>query len=69
MQDLSVDEMRDLHVRLVSPHSEYAYREARDRMMVLSGGDVDTLEDVLVSLSLRLEIIEASLKCHGYKDA
>ena len=66
MQDLSVDEMRDLHVRLVSPHSEYAYSEARDRMMVLSGGNgnAETLEDVLVSLSLRLEIIEACLKCH-----
>ena len=65
MHDLSVEELRDLHARLIGPHPHYAYQEAKARMMQIAGVPGDgtaTVEDVTVSLSLRLEIVEAMLK-------
>lgn len=69
MQDLSVSELRDLYARLVGPHSDYAYREASDRMREpFTSRDVTT-EDVLVALNLRLEIVEETLKGKRSKEA
>jgi len=69
MQDLSVQELRDLYARLIGPHPVYAYKEAKDRMRTKLHPDVisDGFENMLITLSLRLEIVEALLA--GKKEA
>jgi len=61
MQDLSVQELKGLYARLVGPHPQYAFTEAKDRMKEVVGYVYgrDSIEDILVVLSLRLEIVEA----------
>jgi len=66
IERLSVDELRNLHDRMCGPHPTYAYQEASGRMKSMAPNS-DTLESMVVSLSVRIEIIEALLSANGIK--